>query len=130
MGRAQRLTTDINPLEFHAFITEQALRTRVGSVEIMRAQWQHLIKLADRATIKVRVVVPEAGPHSAGNGQFLILEFDKARSIAYDEKQDGAVYVQNPGEVDTYKGSIESLEAVALSEDDSVSFIEDLIKRY
>lgn len=128
MGRAQLLTSE-NPLEFHAFINEQALRTRVGSPEVMAAQYRHLISLAHRPNITLRVVTPERGPHSAATGQFILLDFDKASSIAYDELQDGAMYVQSPGGVDTYRESIRSLEEVALTPDESIGFVEDLITK-
>lgn len=128
MGRAQLLTSD-DPLEFHAFINEQALRTVVGGSEIMEAQYEHLIKLAKRPNITFRAVLPEHGPHSAATGQFIVLDFDKASSIAYDELQDGAMYVQSPGGVDTYRESIRSLEDVALPPDESISFVEDLITK-
>jgi transcriptional regulator with XRE-family HTH domain len=128
MGRAQLLTSN-NPLQFEAFINEQALRTWVGDSQIMQAQYLHLIHLAKRPNITFRVVVPERGPHSAATGQFIVLDFDKASSIAYDELQDGAMYVQSPGGVDTYRESIRSLEDVALPPDESVSFVEDLITK-
>jgi hypothetical protein len=74
MSRAQRLTSD-NPLRLHAAINEQALRLRVGTPEIMGAQYKHLIDLADRPNITFQVVVPERGPHSVVTGQFAVLDF-------------------------------------------------------
>ncbi|TDV52112.1 helix-turn-helix domain-containing protein [Actinophytocola oryzae] len=128
MGRAARLTAE-NPLRLHAAINEQALRLRVGTPDIMRGQYEHLIALAESENITLQVVVPERGPHAAVTGQFAVLDFDNARPIAYAEVQDGAMYVQHPGEVDTYRESARSLEEVALSPDDSVRFVADLIKR-
>jgi transcriptional regulator with XRE-family HTH domain len=129
MGRAQRLTT-ANPLRLHAMVNEQALRLRVGPPEIMKAQYEHLLALAERPNITLQVVVPERGPHAASTGQFAVLEFEQARSIAYTEVQDGAMYVQHPGEVDTYRETSRSLEEVALPPDDSVRFVADLIKEH
>jgi transcriptional regulator with XRE-family HTH domain len=127
MERALRLTAD-TPLQLHAAVNEQALRLRVGSSEILRAQYKHLMNLAERPNITFQVVVPERGPHEAVTGQFVVLEFDKARPIAYAEVQDGAMYVQHPGEVDTYRVSAQSLEEVGLSPEESLRFIADLIK--
>lgn len=128
MERAQRLTVD-NPLHLHAAITEQALRLRVGTPEIMRAQYKHLIDLAKRPNVTLQVIVPERGPHQAMTGQFFVLEFDKARPIAYAEVEDGAMYVQHPGQVDTYRESFRSLEDVGLPAEESIRFIADLIKK-
>jgi transcriptional regulator with XRE-family HTH domain len=128
MERALRLTAE-NPLELHAAVNEQALRLSVGTPEIMRAQYEHLIRLAGRANITLQVVVPERGRHDATTGQFFILDFGNARSIAYSELQDGAIYVQHPGRVDTYRESARSLEEVGLPPEDSVHFVAELIKK-
>ena len=127
MERAQRLTAD-NPLHLHAAVNEQSLRLRVGDPEIMREQHEHLIKLAERPNVTLQVVVPERGPHAGMTGHFVVLEFDKARPIAYVEVQDGAMYAQHPGEVDTYRESSRSLEEVALPPEDSIRFIAELSK--
>lgn len=128
MERAQRLTAE-DPIELHAAINEQALRLRVGSAEILAAQYEHLVTLAQQPNVTVQVLLPERGPHDSMTGQFVVLDFENARSIGYAEVQDGAMYVQHPGEVDTYRGSANSLEEVGLSPSDSVSFITDLITK-
>jgi DNA-binding XRE family transcriptional regulator len=128
MGRAHRLISD-NPLRLHAAVNEQALRLRVGTPEMMKAQYEHLMKLAKRANITLQIVVPERGPHEAVTGQFVVLDFEQARPIAYAEVQDGAMYIQHPGEVDTYRESSRSLEEVGLPPEDSVRFIADLIEK-
>jgi hypothetical protein len=73
--------------------------------------------------------VPERGPHQAVTGQFVVMEFDQVRPVVYAELQDGAMYAQHPGEVDTCRESARSLEEVALPPDESVRLIADLIKR-
>jgi transcriptional regulator with XRE-family HTH domain len=128
MERAQRLIAD-KSLRLHAAVNEQALRLRVGTPEIMRAQYEHLIDLAKQPNVTLQVVVPERGPHQATTGDFFVLEFDKARPIAYAEMQDGAMYVQHPGEVDTYRESARSLEDVGLSPEESRRLVADLIKK-
>lgn len=128
MERGQRLATE-NPLHLHAAVNEQALRLRIGNDEILREQYEHLIHLASLENITFQVVVPERGRHEASTGQFVVLEFEQARPIVYAELQDGAMYVQHPGEVNTYRESARSLGEVALPPDESVRFVADLIKR-
>lgn len=127
MGRAQRLSAE-RPLRLQAVINEQALRLRVGTSEIMRAQYEHLIAVSERPNVTVQVVVPERGPHPAVTGQFVVLDFEHARPVAYTEVQDGAMYIQHPGEVDTYRETARRLAEVALPPDDSARFVADLIK--
>lgn len=129
MERAQRLTAE-KPLHLHAVVNEQALRLRVGPPEVMRSQYERLLDLAKRPNITLQVVVPERGPHAAVTGQFVVLDFEQARPVAYAELQDGAMYVQHPGEVDTYRETSRSLEEVALPPKDSVRFVADLIKEH
>lgn len=127
MGRAQRLTSD-EPLRLHAVINEQAVRLRVGTPEIMAAQYEHLLAMAERPNITIQITVPERGLHDAVTGQFVVLDFEQARPIAYAEVLDGAVYVQHPGQVDTYRATAVSLREVALSPSESVSLIAALTK--
>jgi transcriptional regulator with XRE-family HTH domain len=128
MERAQRLTAD-NNLKLHAVVTEQALRLRIGNVNIQRAQYEHLIKLAERPNVTLQVVTPDCGPHEGVTGQFVALEFEQARPIAYAEALEGAMYVQHPGAVDTYQAAAQSLEEVSLQSEDSIRTIADLIKK-
>lgn len=125
-ARAKRLT-DPQPLRLHAVISEAALRTYVGSPEIRRAQYEHLVELAELPHVALQVMRPENGPHPANGGPFMILDFAHARSIAYAEVIDGAVYVQDQDDVGSYTLIAENLQRVALEPDESVAFIKTLI---
>ncbi|KWX00696.1 XRE family transcriptional regulator [Carbonactinospora thermoautotrophica] len=126
LARARRLTEE-EPLRLHAVIGEAALRLHVGTPEIRRAQYEHLLDLADRPNVTVQVLRPENGPHTAVTGKFTIMDFVDVRSIAYVELLDGAVYVQDPDDVRTYKMAAENLQQVALEPDESVAFIKSLL---
>jgi uncharacterized protein DUF5753 len=65
--------------------------------------------------------------HDGLTGDFLLLDFDEAQSIGYIEYPSGAVYVQDQDQVELYTLSADRLCAAALSEADSVSFIEHRI---
>ncbi|MCC8244027.1 helix-turn-helix domain-containing protein [Saccharothrix luteola] len=116
-----------NPLQLHAIFNEQALRLRVGSREVLNDQYRHLLKMAELPNITLQVVRAEAGPHSAVNGQFVLLDFRDARPIVYVELQDAAVFVDDSVRVRTYTLSTQSLERVALSPGESATLIESLI---
>ncbi|MGQ0840542.1 helix-turn-helix domain-containing protein [Actinokineospora sp.] len=128
MQRARRLTDPDNPLTLHFALTDHALGLHVGAPEVMVEQYNHLITLAKLPNITMQVVVPERGPHDAPTGQFTVLDFEHARSIAYVELQDGAIYAAGAGEVDTYRESTRSLADVALPPEDSIDFVIELIK--
>ncbi|MEU4800823.1 helix-turn-helix transcriptional regulator [Actinosynnema sp. NPDC023587] len=126
VARAKRLT-EPEPLELHAVIGEAALRLEVGTPDIRRAQYKHLLALAKRRNVTIQVLRPEDGPHAAGTGGFFVLDFARAQSIAYAERLDGAVYVQDQDDVRTYKMAVENLRTVALSAQQSSAHIQSLI---
>lgn len=127
MARARRLFDEVTPLRLRAVVTEQALRLRVGSVEVLHGQYQHLLAASERANITVQVVRPDAGPHPGDTGQFVLLEFTATRPLAYIELQDYAVYHTDPKRVNTYAHSAGVLaDEIALSPEESLAFIDRL----
>ncbi|WP_237774655.1 helix-turn-helix domain-containing protein [Actinosynnema sp. ALI-1.44] len=126
LARAKRLNDD-DPLDLHAVIAEGALRLAVGDAETRRGQLKHLLTLAKRPNVTIQVVRPEDGPHAANTGHLVVLDFPQAQSIAYAERVDGGVYIQDPDDVRTYKMAVENLKSVALSPAKSLSLIKGLI---
>lgn len=123
--RAQRLAND-EPLTLHAVIGEAALRLNVGTPEVRRTQLRHLLALAKLPTVTIQVLRPEDGPHVANTGQFVVLDFAQAQSIAYSERIDGAVYVQDQDDAHTYKMAVENLRSVAVAPAKSLALIRSL----
>lgn len=128
MARTRRLTDHERPLHLHAIIAEAALRLRVGDDELHRNQLQHLIDMAAKPHITIQVVRPEDGLHTALTGQFIVLDFENVRSVAYTELHDGAVYIQDPDQVGSYTMAAESLQRVALSPQQSIKLIKHMSK--
>ncbi|MEU6149505.1 helix-turn-helix transcriptional regulator [Actinosynnema sp. NPDC047251] len=114
VARAKRLTDD-DPLELHAVIGDGALRLNVGTPEVRYNQYKHLCEMAKRPNVTIQIWRPRDGPHTAMSGKFVVLDFDQARSIAYSERLDGAVYVQDQDDVETYKMAAKNLQTVAMS---------------
>jgi hypothetical protein len=73
------------------------------------------------------VLRPEDGPHAATTGHLVVLDFAQAQSIAYAERLDGAVYVQDQDDVRTYKMAVDNLRTVALSAQQSLTSIRSMI---
>ncbi|MCU1686251.1 MAG: family transcriptional regulator [Amycolatopsis sp.] len=126
VARAQRLTDD-DPLELHAVIGEAALRLNVGTPEVRQAQFKHLLRMAKQPNITIQVIRPEDGQHAATSGSFVLLDFAHAQSIAYCEHLEGAVYVQDQDNVNTYRMAADNLRSVALAPAKSVTLIRSLI---
>jgi transcriptional regulator with XRE-family HTH domain len=125
LARAKRLNDD-DPVTVHAIIGEAALRLNVGTPEIRQAQYKHLLALGKLPHVTIQVLRPDDGPHTATSGGFYVLDFDRAQSIAYSERLDGAIYVQDQDDVRTYKMAVENLQSVALSPAKSLNWIKGL----
>ncbi|GAB3556902.1 transcriptional regulator with XRE-family HTH domain [Actinopolyspora lacussalsi] len=128
MARHRRLTDDTSPLQLHAVVSEAALRLRVDGPEIQQAQLEYLLRMTEQPNVTLQIVRPEDGLHMALTGQFIVLDFEQVRSIAYSELHDGAVYIQDEEQVDSYTMAAESLQRVALGPDQSRDLIEDMLK--
>jgi len=125
--RARRLTEGDEPLTLHAVIGEAALRLRVNGDETRRAQLAHLAAMSELPNVTVQVLRPEDGPHAATPlGKFVVLDFAQVRPIAYTEVLDGAMYVQDPDGVRTYRMVADNLRQVALSPAESRALIREL----
>ncbi len=126
LARAARLTEN-PPLHLHAVIGEAALRLRTGDQAVRDEQYRQLITYAELPNVTIQIVRPEDGPHAAVTGEFVVLEFEDARPVAYSELLDGAVYVQDQADVATYRMAAASVRDVALSPEDSLALLRTLI---
>jgi transcriptional regulator with XRE-family HTH domain len=127
MARARRVTDRERPLHLHAVMTEGALRLDVGTPEERGEQLEHLVAMSELPNVTIQVVRPEDGVHMALTGQFALLHFANARPISWVELQDGAVYVQDPEQVEAYIMASESVRSVALDPGQSQALIKSLI---
>jgi hypothetical protein len=127
MARAARLTEGDQPLRLHAVIAEAALRLAVGTPELRRDQLRYLLVMSELDNVTIQIIRPEDGLHNALTGQFVLLGFDNTHSLAYAELPDGAVYLQDREQVETYKLVSETLQRVALGPDQSAALVASMI---
>ncbi|CCH29952.1 Transcriptional regulator [Saccharothrix espanaensis DSM 44229] len=100
----------------HLVLHEAAVRTVIGGPEVMRAQLQHLRKLAGLGNVTLQVVPFTAGAHAASNYPFVMLRFaDNQRPIVYLENLTTASSVEDPSHVAQYELVFRNLVAAALS---------------
>lgn len=119
----QRLSGD-PPLHLRAVIEEYVLDRIAGGPDVMAAQLRHLLSLMKLPTVELHVMPVSVPVHDGLDGDFIVLNFESARSIGYIEYPAGALYVQEEDQVDLYKMATDRLCAKALSETDSARAIE------
>jgi transcriptional regulator with XRE-family HTH domain len=126
-SRQERLTGD-DPPDCWAVLNEAAIRRVVGGAEVMRAQLQHIVQMADRPHISVQVLPFKAGAHPAMDGSFIILGFPEAPDpdVVYLEGQTGSLYLERLPEVERYQAMFNHLIAKALDPDESKIMIAEV----
>ncbi len=77
----------------------------------------------ERDNVSLQVMPLGVAVHDGLDGEFMILTFQEAQSIAYIEYRAGAVYVQDQDQLGGYTMAAERLRAVALSKSESVAAI-------
>jgi transcriptional regulator with XRE-family HTH domain len=94
------------PARFAAILGEAALTRRIGSAEVMAAQFAHLRKLAEQDGVEIRVLTWAAGAHRGlRGGAFTILDFEDGDDpdVVYLESQTAATYLEQEAQLRTYR---------------------------
>ncbi len=130
--RQRRLIEEDDPLHLLALVDESALHQTIGGSGVMRDQLEHLVIMAELGTVTLRVLPRSIGAHGGQTGSFTLLDFPdpEDRTILYVEYPTGSIQVEEPTEVRRAKLLFEHLLDQALSLEDSVSLIEQIIAEH
>jgi transcriptional regulator with XRE-family HTH domain len=84
---------------------EGALTRPVGGEAVLDAQIEHLRQTARRDNVQIKVLPWSVGAHAAMAGAFRIMDFDDPEDpdVVYLESHVGALYLEEPAEVDEYR---------------------------
>ncbi|WP_280503667.1 helix-turn-helix domain-containing protein [Nocardia farcinica] len=115
------LTRPGAPLRVDAVIPESVLRHRIGGEQVATEQLEHLRRLCELPTVRLRVV-PEGADFHAGmeTGGFSILEFPSEASaepeppVIYVESFTGPVYLDKEAEFARYRAAFGNIAAAAV----------------
>lgn len=125
----QRLTDAKEPLRFRAVIEETMLDRIVGGPPVMGPQLEHLLAMTERDNVELHVMPTRVTVHDGLPGEFTLLDFAEARSIAYVEYHTGALYLQEHDQVHLYSLAADRLCATALSTSETADAIAERIAR-
>ncbi|WP_243791825.1 helix-turn-helix transcriptional regulator [Saccharopolyspora gloriosae] len=128
VGRREVLTRR-NPVRFTAFISETALRDRIGGADVMLDQLRHLEMAmeSDNITIHVIPAVSERW-HPAHVGSFSYYTFAKTSPIVHLEHYSSAVFLYDDVDVVSYAPALATLREVVMSRDHSANLIADIAR--
>ncbi|MGQ0842041.1 helix-turn-helix domain-containing protein [Actinokineospora sp.] len=114
------------PPQLNLILDETALRRVIGGRQIMAHQVRHLISMAHRDSVSVRVIPSTVPVHAGLLGQFVILDFAKDPTVVHIEARTTGLFRDEPDEVDLYRLTVEQLKAVALDEQGSVELMRSI----
>ncbi|MFC4951046.1 helix-turn-helix domain-containing protein [Pseudonocardia sp. GCM10023141] len=122
--RGLRLTSDERPLDFHAVISEAAIRRAQGLGEVGTTQLRHLLDLAQRDNVRLQILPLNMGLHASLGGSFVLLSFaDEAPPAAYLEYASGGQVADEREIVDGLFAAWELQHAQALTAPESIRWL-------
>lgn len=108
------------------FVLNEAVLRR--PVDDMREQIEHLIEMSRREFITLQVLPFEAGPHRGMRSSFALLTLpdESDPNFVYLEHDEGAVYLERPGDLRRYVHRFDALVDLALLPSDTEEFLVSL----
>jgi transcriptional regulator with XRE-family HTH domain len=125
----QRLLTRPDPPDFRMILDEATLRHAVGGPEVMRGQFEHLVKASRLPNVTLQVIPFAVGAYPAMGASFAILEFPgKTPGVVYTEDLQRSIYLERAVDLKRYQQVFDDLRARALDEEESRGLIAAMIR--
>jgi plasmid maintenance system antidote protein VapI len=109
------------------YLHEAALLAPIGGDEAMRAQLEHLLKMAARSYVELRIVPFGVGAHAGLAGAFDMLTFDKYEPVVFLDSENSSLIIEAPYAVKSYERVLEALDEIALDAEQSKELIKRLL---
>ncbi len=138
MDRQGVLTRPRAP-QLNAVLNEAVIRRPMGGPDVMAEQLEHLLALAARGNITIRIVPFSAGVHAgAVVSAFSLMDFPDLPGtdgpleppVVFVDTLTGAMYLNKPDEVAAYRLVWQDLINRALNPDESLDLIRDVLEEY
>ncbi|MBB4935634.1 transcriptional regulator with XRE-family HTH domain [Lipingzhangella halophila] len=129
MERREILQRHEGQARLWAVIDEAALRRPIGSAEIMRTQFEYLLRIGQLPNIDIQVLPFAAGAHAALGRPFTILDFPESQdpTIVYTDSVGAGQFEEDTGEVAQYVATFSDVQGASLSTVASAQHIEGVL---
>lgn len=128
LGR-QGILSRRNPPVLEAIIDEYALRRPMAEPSGMADQLRHLVRMAAKSHVTLRVL--RNPRHPAVSGSFVTLDFPPpAQPFVHLEHFESSLFLDEPDEVRSFRALTDSLVEMALDPGSSQEFLAHLARRY
>jgi len=125
MGRQALLSRHDGPT-LAVIVDEMVLRRPIGDGGVMYGQLHHLVNMANRPRVQIRVVPFATGANAGLEGPLMIMEFGDQPTLAYLETRGATGFLEEPPEISRVRVAWRELSSTALPPEDSVRLIAEL----
>ncbi|USX49331.1 DUF5753 domain-containing protein [Lentzea sp. HUAS12] len=101
------------------FIHELALQLQVGGAEVQAGQLLHLMFMANRPNVEIRILPAARGAHAGLAGPFTLLTFPKYEPLVWVGAENSTLLAESRDAVAGYEAVIRALDAESLDEAES-----------
>lgn len=129
MSRREVLTR-VDPALCTFYVHEYALRTMVGSPQVMSEQMLHLVFACDRPQCAIRVVPASAGSRGLTAGAFQIFHYPEDPPVVYVQNETTCEFLENGKDLLAYQAVLNRVASVALTNAQSRSLIVSLADEF
>ncbi|MBQ0923773.1 MULTISPECIES: helix-turn-helix domain-containing protein [Saccharopolyspora] len=129
LGRREVITRHQEPVRYTAFLLESVLHQPIGGRAVLIDQLRHVRDMSARDNIDIRIIPLSAGWTPAHAGPFVLLEFAKASPVVHLEHHRSSAFLRDPGDVTAFVKAGKDLGQFAMSSDDSVRLVDEIIHR-
>ncbi|MBB5956328.1 transcriptional regulator with XRE-family HTH domain [Saccharothrix tamanrassetensis] len=119
----QEVLTREDPVQYLAIIDEFVLRRPVGGRSVMADQARHLLALAERDNVTIRVVPEDRGWHPGLYGSFEMLETARTSPVVHLEHLRSSLLLDKLQDVQAYLDIKPTLLAASANVEDSMGLI-------
>jgi transcriptional regulator with XRE-family HTH domain len=132
MHRQLLLDRDSRP-RYTVLLDEAVIQRPVGGPKEMAAQLDKIIGSVASGKAAIQVIPFDAGADAAADAHFVMLEFQDpilSPPVVFLEGLTGNQYIERKADIARYRETISYLQGCALSQEDSVSRLDELRKTY
>lgn len=128
MGRQDAINR-ANPVRFIAYIGQAVIHQIIGDREVMIAQLRHLLEVAARPNITMRIIPYNSGWQPSLEGYFSLIRPEGASPIVHVELRKTAIFLHDAEEIDAYEDAIDLVEQAALPPVESARLVAEAVHR-
>lgn len=128
--KRQELLTQPDPPDVWVVLDEAVLWRSPDTRAVLCGQLEHLLLVSELPNVTLQVV-PFSTPHTAAGGAFTMLRFPRpdVPDLVYLEQLDGALYLDDPGDVTGYMAAMDQLCVQAETGSQSKETIRSLLRQ-